>query len=552
MNSKIFKEITIAFMVFMLFFSWKNLSAQKKDVFIPNASRQILHGRVTDENGEPLIAQIQVWHYPLTPVVVDYVDSKITGRTDNLISMSYTTEKGFFSVKVPPDTVTVIITKGPEWSLVKERVIIKEKEFNGIEFNVTLKRLYDMGELGWYGGDAHHHTIYSDGYSTPSEVAHAMRGVGLSWGILSDHNSDEGVKEWLGNGTKDFIPVHGCEITTEPSEISIVNGYGHMNQSFIEKMNGKNPLDPNIWARAIFDDHKDVQMMIDLTHEQKGFIAINHPYTSWDWSGRFKSWGKVKDYDAIEVWNGEPPHAETVNDWDTNHINITTWAVQSWFSYLNEGNKITGVAGSDCHDIYGVNAYPKGELYWTTTTGNPRSYVHIEKFSRQNIQSSLSDGKVFLTSTFGPLLLVTVDGKTLGEVVKVEKGGEAKINIEVLANRRLLKTEDGVRIIYNGNIVKKFATDSLYTFEQDISLALEKDGWIVIEAFGQWPMYAITNAVYIDYPPYGDNFSNTWKDPADVEKWNEFLGHPEITLPDGPTNYKDTKDSINKIKKYTN
>ncbi len=548
MKKGLFKYRVTVFALLIFLFEGSYSFAQKKDVFIPKSSRQVIHGRVTDENGKPLIAQIQIWHYPLTPVVFSYGESDIKGRTDNLISMSYTTDEGYFSVKVPPDTISFLVSKGPEWSLVDRQFIIKEKEFNGIEVNVTLKKLYDFEKLGWYAGDVHHHSIFSDGYQTPSEVARAMKGVGLSWGILSDHNSDEGINEWTANETKDFIPIHGCEITTEPSDISNENGYGHMNQSFIENINVKDPEEPNIWARARLDGHEDVQVMIDLTHRQNGLIAINHPYSAWDWSGRYKSWGKVKNFDAIEIWNGEPPHCITMNEWDTNHVNINTWAVHSWFAYLNEGNKISGIAGSDCHDIYGVNAYPKGQFYWTTTTGNPRTYAHLEEFSPEAIQKSVRNGNLFVTSTFGPLLLVTVNGKIPGEVVKVAKDGKMNIKVDILANRKLLKTENGVRLIFNGELIKRLATDSTLTFSRNISFAAEKDGWIVVEAFGQWPMYAITNAVYIDYPPYDDIFSKTWKDPAECGRWNEFLNHPEKYVPDGPTSFKDMKDSSGNAK----
>jgi hypothetical protein len=518
--------------------------AQKKDVFIPNSCRQIIYGKVVDQKGDPLIAQVQVWYYPLKPVVENYGDSKVQGRTDNLIKMTYTTDKGFYSVRVPADTVVLIITKGPEWGLIKKTFVIKGKEFNGIECNVTLQRLYDLGKRGIYAGDAHHHSIFSDGFVTPTEAANAMMGVGLSWGFLTDHNSTVGIKEWLSNKSKFFLPIAGCEITTEPSDLTNENGFGHMNQSFIKEMNGKDIYNPNIWARERFDGHNDVQSMIDLTHKQNGFFAINHPFQSWDWSGRFKSWGKVKFFDAIEVWNGEPPHSFTMNTWDTNHININTLAEHAWFSYLNEGNKISGIAGSDCHDVYGINAYPKGDFYWTTTSGNPRTYAYCKELTETNIKKAMKDGNLFLTSGFGPLLLISADKKNPGEVVRVPASGKVHLKLEILANQKLLHADKTVRIIYNGKIIQELATDSTLTFSKDVLLEIKKDGWIVVEAFGQWPMYSITNPVYLDYPPYRDNFKNTWTDPGDADKWNKFLSHPEINLPDGPTSWKDTKDSI--------
>jgi len=544
MKNIILKSSLIIIIGISFFSKTADTLAQKKEVFVPASSRQVIYGKVTDEKGKPIIAQIQIWYARLTPVVMNYGNSKPAGRTDNLIGMVYTNDKGYFSIKVTADTLNVIITKGPEWSIAEKTFIIKEREFNGIEFNAALKRLYNLEKLGWYAGDPHHHTIFSDASQSPSDIAKAMKGVGLSWGILTDHNSDAGVKEWLAEETKDFIPVHGCEITTEPSDISNDNGYGHLNQSFINKMNGKNVSDPNIWARARFDGHKDVQAAIDSTHKQNGFITVNHPFQSWDWSGRFKSWGKVKNFDAIEIWNGEPPHSFSVNDWDSNHVNINTWGEHVWFAYLNSGNKISALAGSDCHDIYGVSAYPKGEFYWTTTTGNPRTYAYTGRLSRRAIRKSLTDGKLFLTSSFGPLLIATVNGKMPGEVVKVPSGGTVTIEFEVLANKPLLKTSGGVRIIYNGSVVRLIPTDSVYVVKQKALLNVQKDGWIALEAFGPWPMYAVTNAVYLDLPPYGDNFSKDWKDPENTDKWNIFPQHPENYLPDGPQNYKDVKKGI--------
>jgi hypothetical protein len=545
---KLFRR-KIILVVFLLFAMWCQSIAQDTGVNIPPSSQQVIYGKIIDENGNPLIAQIQVWHYPLTRVVFSFGELKKGERTDNLIDMVYSTERGYFSTRVPADTIALIVSKGPEWSLEKKILVINPKEFNGIECNTTLKRLYNLGKLGWFAGDVHHHSIFSDGNQTPSVIAHAMNGVGLSWGILTDHNSFTQTTEWLGNKSNDFIPISGCEISTEPSHVSELNGYGHLNQSFISRMNGKDVLNPNIWAREVLDNHKDVQILIDSTHIQNGFFAINHPFQSWDWAGRFKSWGQVKNFDAIEVWNGEPPHSFTINDWDTNYTNINTWGVHSWMSYLNAGNKISGIAGSDCHDVYGKSAYPKGEYYWTTTTGNPRTYALCDSLSEGNIKNAMKEGKLFLTSGFGPLLLVDINGKKPGDIIKLKTNEKIKLSIEVLSNQKLLSSNEGLRVIYNGNIINSISTDTTLIVKKEIELAAKTDGWIIVEAFGAWPQYAITNPIFIDFPPYGDCVSKEWKDPNEAEKWNTFLEHPSIELPNGPTDWRDTKDSSNNINK---
>ncbi|NJD22310.1 MAG: hypothetical protein FIA82_06515 [Melioribacter sp.] len=117
-----------------------------------------------------------------------------------------------------------------------------------------------------------------------------------------------------------------------------------------------------------------------------------------------------------------------------------------------------------------------------------------------------------------------------------------------MANQQLLKTEDGVRIIFNGETIKKFTTDVSYIYSDSTTIILDKDGWILAEAFGQWPMYSITNPVFIDLPPYGDFIKTKWIDPAEATEWNQFRQHPGINLLNGPTSWKDTKDSAINIK----
>lgn len=506
---------------------------------IPPGSKQTIYGRIVDQQGRPIVAQIQVWHYPLTDLVDPFSSEGKKGRTDNLIRMTYSNDKGFYALEVPADTVMVIVTRGPEWELTTRQMIINKNEFEGIEYNVSLKRLYELNKLGWFAGDTHVHSQHSDGYQYPSEIAHAMQGVGLNWGILTDHNSIAGAREWLSGSSSTFVPVLGNEISTEASANAAENGYGHMNQSFITSLSGKDPSNKNTWARAAFDGSDDVQNMITATHDMGGIFSVNHPYQSWDWAGRFKSWGKASGFNAIEIWNGDVPHTRTTSTWDTSRTNINTWAVETWFSYLSAGNKISGLAGSDCHDIYGTNAYPKGKFYWSTITGNPRTYAYCGKLSEGNLKKSIIRGSLFVTSGFGPILLLKINGKRPGDVLRIRKGEQVKLECQVLSNQPLRPSDKAFRIIMNGKVLKTMSPGSGYTSLIKTTFQAAEDGWIVVEAFGSWPMYAITNPVYLDAAPYGDWPRKTWNDPKEAMNWNKFRAHPAVTIPDGPFSWDD-------------
>lgn len=534
------RNIIVCTILFFGFLLPNDIYSQDAKVFVPPSCRQTIYGKVTDTNGEIISAQVQIWYKRLEEIIFCFDPSGCEGRTDNLIEMTFTNDVGYYTIEVPADTLVLLVSKGPEWSIFKKELIIGTNEFDGIEINVELQKLYDLKKLGWYGGDMHSHSIHSDGRQSPTEIAYAMKGVGLSWGMLTDHNSCAGKSEWLANRADDFIPILGNEISTEPSNQSVVNGYGHLNQTFIEKLDGTFPDIKNIWAREVFDDHSDLQSIIDATHNQNGIICINHPFQSWDWVGRFKSWNHVKDFDAIEVWNGEPPHSITVNEWDTLGINITTWAMQSWFEILNAGNMIPGFAGSDCHDIYGSGAYPKGKFNWSSTIGNPRTYAYIEKFDEENIKNSVKSGNLFLTSGFGPILLVKANNKIPGEIVEVTKGDDVTIDVNVLCNYPLAEYDEAIRIIQNGKVVKFLATESELTYKNSIELSVDSDCWIIVEALGQWPMASITNPIYIDVFPYGDWDKKSWNDDESIQQWNEFPNHPEITIPNSKFNFKNS------------
>ena len=58
--------------------------------------------------------------------------------------------------------------------------------------DVRLTHLYDGTTTGWYMGDLHQHTTYSDGKQTVDEVLMSNINNGLHFGFLSDHNTAAG------------------------------------------------------------------------------------------------------------------------------------------------------------------------------------------------------------------------------------------------------------------------------------------------------------------------------------------------------------------------
>lgn len=493
-------------------------------VFVPK-NQQTVYGRITDEQQRPLIARVELWRQPLQAISA--------GSPDNLIAVSYSSDLGFYGIEVPEGTYLLRYTKGPEYECKEEEIIVGKDEYDGIEKNIELGYLYPLAPKGWYGGDVHLHSWHSDGRNTPTELVQGLKAAGLSWGILTDHNSYAGEEEWLAMRTVDFLPLMGNEITTEHKQQPGKAGFGHLNQWFVSSAYATDATNRNIWLRAMLSDHSQVQQAIDATHQQRGLIAVNHPFTDWDWAGRFRSWGIVEGFDAVEIWNGDPPLCQGISP--PNEINRNTVALQIWFELLNAGNHVLAVGGSDVHDIHsGEYGWPKSATHWRIFPGNSRTYVKLTALMPDELKRALAGGNAFVTSGFGPLLLVNVDGHEPGTVVKMKRPSLARVQVAVLSNRPLLHAAGAVRIVINGSEVAALATHGETKWETLAAVDIDKDSWLVVIAFGQYPQLAIANPIYFDVAPFGDWHAQHWRHPKEARKWNEFLKHPRITISNGP------------------
>ena len=64
--------------------------------------------------------------------------------------------------------------------------------------------------------DLHTHSNFSDGTLTPTELVLAAKKAKLSAIALTDHNTTDGLKEFMEAGEKnDMITIPGCEFSTE-------------------------------------------------------------------------------------------------------------------------------------------------------------------------------------------------------------------------------------------------------------------------------------------------------------------------------------------------
>jgi len=341
-------------------------------------------------------------------------------------------------------------------------------------------------EPGWYRGDLHMHTGHSDGTCLSMRKAHvpcpvfrtleAARARGLDFVSVTDHNTtaqNQALRE-LAPYYDDLLLIPGREITTF---------YGHANvwgpTAPMDFQLGS-PRAPTLAA---------IQSQVE---KAGGLISINHPGQPSGEACMGCGW-TVKDADfsriqAIEVVNGGalrlPGGAESVIS-----------GIPFWEARLNAGFRITGVGGSDSHDIEISRVAAAG-------VGYPTTVVHAQALSQPAILAAIRAGHVFIDVNASRERLLEVSaasgGKTaeMGDALAAPAGAPVRITAHVThaAGGSLSLTGDGPR--------PKLADAALKGDDETRTVEVSGDGqrhWLRVDVRGpDGKLWLIGNPIYLN------------------------------------------------------
>jgi hypothetical protein len=524
-----------------------------------------IFGKITETiSGKPLQARVEVW-YPKVGYVSEE-GGKPVPRAEQAIRQlfhaDYANEKGWYMVSVFPGDWLVRVTAGPEYAAEDFLIRVTKEETSGRRHNISLTRLYDLHSRGWYSIDVHHHTFASDAiHSRPEQMYEAAKSVGLDAVVLTDHNTVAAYPEWSEYNNEKFLAVSGVEMSAVPSKDAQPHkAFSHANALGVVGLPGAtDPTNPSWGLRYQYSSCQNEQRAIDETHAMGGLYMINHPMQArYRLAGSFACFGEVKNFDAIEFNGGYGAGPFLTYLLGTDPARVTYWnadtlIAQVWFEFLNAGNKVAAWGSSDTHDTLelGDSFGTQGLHRWNKFTGNQRTYVRSGELTWPAVKDALKKGKAFVNNgAYGLLLLVDSQGKGPGDEVKVGPNGVVPLTIEVLANRPLEGFEEGIRIIQGGKIIKTIPTEAgqwTIKIDTEVKINSAEDTWLVVQAFGQWPSMAITNAIYLDVAPYGKWGAAKWTVPKGAATWNNpWPLVPDITVPDGPSRpeYKQPEPAV--------
>ncbi|HEY9291820.1 MAG TPA: CehA/McbA family metallohydrolase [Microlunatus sp.] len=219
---------------------------------------------------------------------------------------------------------------------------------------------------GWYRGDSHLHSIYSDGRRTPDRIAELARAGGLDFMISTEHNTPAAHPVWGDLAGDDLLIITGEEVTTRNGHLLALG------------------IAPNSWVDWRFRAGDDqllrsapraarTDRLTERIHDLGGIAVAAHPYGGC--IGCFWKFGYA-DVDAVEVWNGP---------WGVQN----ECAVATWDNLLVSGDRdrwLPAMGNSDAHAESDV-------------VGLPQTVVYAAELSSSAITSAIAAGRSWIAES---------------------------------------------------------------------------------------------------------------------------------------------------------
>lgn len=340
----------------------------------------------------------------------------------------------------------------------------------------TYLRMYVPGK-GWYSGEGHSHSNYSDGLGSIYANIFEAKAKGLSFMHCTDHNTvlqKEGIQHAK---PEKFLAITGSEVTTSS---------GHALSLFCDEYI---PFNPHMESTQ-----KDAQQIIDNINKAKKGTALSvicHPYqSSYNWK-----WPNVDNVKGYEVYNWYSGFRSTE----------TTLAFNLWDKKLKEGKRIYGFGNSDAHIK---------ELI-----GETQLCVQMNDLTEKELYTSTKSGHFY--STNGPELRFSIDTVQMGDSLIVPSNSTVTISMIAYSYEGL----DSVKLIKNGALLKAIVfTEKTRKNKTDITDIASPGDYYRMEVIDKLDQLAFSNPIFIaDSTSNLSNSTYTKNETIDSMSGNAYL-----------------------------
>ena len=351
---------------------------------------------------------------------------------------------GRYDATLPAGVYDLVATRGPEYRLTRRKVEVRAGETTTIR--VPLQRYADLPSAGWYSGDSHIHLMRDE----PADMA--------VWGQLAAEDVHVGNLLEMGNieGTYFKQPAWDRAGQFERDGYAIVPGQE----------------DPRTGMRG-HTIHWNLKSHVHF--EKEAFFQYDRVFE------RTRSQGALTGYAHLgELFNGRRGLALDVPFGLVDFIEVLQGGrlnTDVWYSFLNLGYKVLPVGGAD---------YP---YFGPTLPGVERTYVKLDApFSSAAWFDGLRRGHVYVTN--GPFVRLTVNGREMGEELRVARGTPLEIAADAQLNPDV-DDFDRLELVVLGEVDARESANGTDRVHLQKTVTADHSLWIAVRAYGghQQPQY---------------------------------------------------------------
>jgi hypothetical protein len=344
---------------------------------------------------------------------------------------------GRYEASVPAGTYDLIVTRGPEYRAYRGKVEVRADQTTTA--TASLERYADLPASGWISGDSHVHLM--------RDRADDMN----VWGQLAAEDVHVGHLLEMGNigGTHFKQPAWGT-----------AGRYGRDGYFLIAGQE-----DPRTGQRG----HTIHWNVAQHTHAQEVFFQYHHVFE------RTRAAGAVTGYAHLgELFNGQRGLALDVPFGLVDFIEVLQGGrlnSQIWYRFLNLGYRVLPVAGAD---------FP---YFGPTLPGVERTYVKVDgPVTPDSWLSAFRQGHAYVTN--GPFLEFTVNGRQMGEEIRVPRGAR----LEIAAAARLnpdVDVLDRLELVALGDVVMAEPARGQDRVGLRKELVADRSMWLAVRVYGR-------------------------------------------------------------------
>ncbi len=374
---------------------------------------------------------------------------------------------GPFTVELPPGPATVRLKRGVEFLPWEREVRIASGEETVVEAEFT--RFADLARRGWYSGDTHVHDLHAgDLRITPEDlVAQAeAEAVQVVHALIHVDGS-----RTMGDPARFVAGLHpasrGGVLLRYGQEYRMP--FGH--RTFLNPERLFFPLATGVPGTAREAPFPPLFAYIRRIRQEQGdqiVVGMPHPY-----------FGYLAEGQSFE---GDSPSEIPVDAalgvadfFDINCIpSSETGAAAIYARLLNAGFRLAAAGGSDTFS----------DTARDPPLGTGRTYVRVDgDLTVPAWGEALRAGRSF--STNGPLLELEVDGRGMGEEIRLPAGA----TLSIRARARSAVPMNRLQLLVNGQVAREAVSGPMsgpgpFELRLDGEIDLDESAWIAIRAEG--------------------------------------------------------------------